>query len=407
MSVWGLIVAAGRGQRFGGALAKQFLPLGGRPLLGWSLAAFDACPAIAGLVLVVAEAERERAAAIAVAQGLRKPLVVCCGGEARGDSVRAGLAVLPADATLVAIHDAARPLVTPALIASVVAAAEARGAALPALAVRDTLHRSSEGGGLITIERSGLELAQTPQTFRVELVREAHAADSVFAQRPPGRAERNPAASATDDAQLVAARGHAVAVVAGDPANFKITYPVDLALAEAIVAGRRALAPGVVRGPRVGTGYDVHRLVAGRRLVLGGVEIPFAFGLDGHSDADVVAHAIGDALLGAAGLGDLGAHFPPDDPRYLGISSLELLRAIAERVAAAGFAIGNADAMLICERPRIAPHLPAMREAIGGALAVDPARVSVKATSNEGLGFVGREEGIAALASVALWPADG
>jgi len=225
--------------------------------------------------------------------------------------------------------------------------------------------------------------AQTPQVFRVALIREALDAQGGEAL--------------TDEVQLLEARGHPVQVVAGDPRNFKVTFPADLELAEAPLGA----APGE---PRVGTGFDAHKLVPGRRLVLGGVELAFERGLLGHSDADVLSHAIGDALLGAAALGDLGLHFPPSDPSLAGISSLELLRRIAALLEQAGLRIGNLDAVVVCERPRLAPEIPAMRAAIGDALGIDRERIGIKATTSEGLGFTGREEGIAATATALLLP---
>jgi 2-C-methyl-D-erythritol 4-phosphate cytidylyltransferase/2-C-methyl-D-erythritol 2,4-cyclodiphosphate synthase len=234
------------------------------------------------------------------------------------------------------------------------------------------------------VDRAGLVLAQTPQVFRVELIRSALARDR----------------AATDEVQLLETSGHPVLVVEGDPRNFKITFPADLALAEALLGSH----PGRDPGPRVGVGYDVHELVAGRRLVLGGVVLPFELGLLGHSDADVLCHAIGDALLGASALGDLGTHFPPGDPSTEGISSLELLRQIAALLAGAGLRIGNLDATVVCERPRLAPHLQAMRVELGVALGLDPARIGIKATTSERLGFTGRGEGIAAVATALLFP---
>lgn len=384
MRAHAILVAAGSGRRLGGALPKQLQLLGGRPLLAWPLAALDACDAIEEVVLVVATDQLERVSAVVAAVAPHKPCLLRVGGSSRTDSVRAGLAALPANAELVAIHDAARPLVTPELIARVVEAAARCGAAFPALAVPDTLHRTRDGLAVVALEREGLVLAQTPQVFRVPRLRDALAAQAEGQEW-------------TDEVQLLQLRGEPVQVVAGEPRNFKVTLPGDLALAEALVSGPRG-------DPRVGTGYDVHRLVPGRPLVLGGVTLPSERGLLGHSDADVLAHAIGDALLGAAALGDLGTHFPPDDPALEGISSLELLRRIARLLAGASLRIGNLDGVVVCERPRLAPHIPAMRAALAGALGVEPERVAVKATTNERLGFAGREEGIAALATALLLP---
>jgi 2-C-methyl-D-erythritol 2,4-cyclodiphosphate synthase len=288
----------------------------------------------------------------------------------------------------VAVHDAARPLVTPRLISRVVAAARAQGAAIPALPIEDTIKRAAEGLVEETVDRRALFLSQTPQVFAVDLLRRAFAARRGGAREP------------TDEAQLVAETGHPVTCVAGEPANFKITVPADLALAEAVLAGMGA---GRV-SPLVGHGYDVHRLVVGRPLVLGGISLPGAEGLLGHSDADVLCHALADALLGAACLGDLGAHFPDGDPSLRGISGVELLERVREELDAAGLQVGNVDTTIVCERPRLAPFIPEMRAALGRALGMPVARVSVKATTSEGLGFAGRQEGIAAYATAVLVP---
>jgi 2-C-methyl-D-erythritol 2,4-cyclodiphosphate synthase len=296
----------------------------------------------------------------------------------------------------------------PALLERLGSAAASGGAAVPVLAVRDTLRRGGarparpleeragqgrEGEARWELsagclDRQGLHLTQTPQVFRPALLREAYAR---LAGRPAG------AAPLTDDAQLVEELGHAVQLVPGEPQNLKITEPADLALAEQLVAGTAG-------GPRAGLGYDVHRLVSGRPLVLGGVSIEHPLGLLGHSDADVLCHALGDALLGAAGLGDLGRHFPPSEELWRGARSLELLALVEERVARAGLRVANVDAMLICEAPSIAPHATRMRENLATVLRVPVARVSIKATTNESLGFLGRGEGIACLATALLLP---
>lgn len=382
---WGLIVAAGQGRRLGAKLPKPYLPLAGRPLLGWALEAFQRCPAIDGVQLVVAADMTERAQGLVRQLGLGKVRGVVAGGAERPESVQRGLAALPARCGLVAIHDGARPLVRPSLIERVVAAARESGAAIPALAVRDTVKRGAGGVVAATEDRAGLHLAQTPQVFALELIRRAYA-------------EASGVGGATDDAQLVERLGHPVSLVPGDPENIKVTLAEDVALAERLLPGAGAAAA------RVGTGYDVHRLVAGRRLVLGGVEIDHPLGLLGHSDADVLSHAVGDALLGAAALGDLGQHFPPGDPALRGVSSLSLLERIVARVRAAGQRPVSVDATLLCQAPRLAPHVAGMRANLARVLALDVGRVSVKATTTEGLGFVGRGEGIAAQAVVLLAP---
>jgi 2-C-methyl-D-erythritol 4-phosphate cytidylyltransferase/2-C-methyl-D-erythritol 2,4-cyclodiphosphate synthase len=387
----GLIVAGGRGTRFGSPEPKQYALLGNQPLLVWSLRAFEQAFSVDGIVLVVDGEHLSRARALTEAYSLRKLVGICAGGAGRADSVRAGLAALPGEAEIVAIHDAARPLVTPGLIDRVMAAAVESGAALPVVSVGDTVKRGAADVVETTVDRRGLFLAQTPQTFQVGLIRGAYAQHGE---------EDDPV---TDDAQLVERLGHAVRLVEGDPANFKITRPGDLRMAEDLLRGRDFMARD--RWPRTGVGYDVHRLVPGRKLVLGGVTLDYPLGLLGHSDADVLCHAVGDALLGAASLGDLGTHFPPGDPKWLGASSLDLLARIVALVEAAGYTVGNVDLVAVCERPKLAPHTPAMRENLARCLKVGAGCVSVKATTTEGLGFCGREEGIAAYATVLLAPA--
>ena len=366
--------------------------LGGRPLLAWSLQACEQSSAVDSVVLVVRAEAIEATRAQLAPLGLTKLQHLCEGGEERVDSVRAGLAALPEGTELVAIHDAARPLVSAALIDRVIAAATADGAALAALPVRDTLRRAGQGGSSTTVDRRDLYQAQTPQAFRVELIRRAY--ETLAAQG-------DAIATITDDAQLVEGLGHPVRLVEGEAANFKVTTPEDLELAARLLQGASPAS-----GPRTGLGYDAHRLVPGRRLVLGGVELPFEEGLLGHSDADVRCHAVLDALLGAAALGDLGAHFPPDDPRFLDACSLTLLRQVTQLVERAGYRVGNIDSTVVCERPAIAPHASTMRERIADACGVTIDRVSVKATTNERLGTIGRGEGIAALATALLLPRD-
>jgi 2-C-methyl-D-erythritol 4-phosphate cytidylyltransferase / 2-C-methyl-D-erythritol 2,4-cyclodiphosphate synthase len=380
-----IIVAAGEGRRLGG-LPKPYRLLGGKPLLVRSLEVFERAACCDSIVVVVAPERLEAAAALLASAAPRKLAALCPGGEERPASVMAGLAAVPEGTELCAVHDAARPLLAPRLVEALCAAAAESGAAIPVVSVRDTLRRAEAGQSLGWQDRAGLCLTQTPQVFRLELLRRAYAR---LGGRPPGT-------PLTDDAQLVEELGAPVQLVAGDPLNFKITEPADLAIAEQLL--------GAGGAPRTGLGYDVHRLVAGRRLVLGGVELAHPLGLLGHSDADVLCHAVGDALLGAAGLGDLGQHFPSSDPRWKGAGSLNLLTLIAEKLAEAGLGVANVDAMLICEAPPIAPHAARMRENLASVLRLPPGRVSVKATTNERLGFAGRGEGIACFATALLIP---
>ncbi len=374
--VTAILAAGGSGQRAG--TAKQWLTLGGETVLRRAARAMAACPEVDALVAVVPPGEEQRGAAELA--GLGKPGHAVPGGAARADSVRNGLGAA-SDAAVVLVHDAARPFATPGLASRVARAAALDGAALAALAVSDTV-KQQDGEALrvaATLDRSRLWLAQTPQGFRRDLLLRAYA-------------QAGPAASrATDECLLVEQMGAPVTLVPGEPGNFKITGPDDVARARARVEVPVA----------VGVGYDTHRFAAGRKLVLGGVEFE-GDGLLGHSDADACAHAIGDAILGAAGLGDLGRHFPDTDPRWKGVSSLVLLEEIARRAAERGFRVGNADVTLAARRPKIAPRAEEMRARLAGALGIAPGQVNVKATTGEGMGFVGRGEGIAAHAVVVL-----
>jgi 2-C-methyl-D-erythritol 4-phosphate cytidylyltransferase/2-C-methyl-D-erythritol 2,4-cyclodiphosphate synthase len=373
--VGAIVAAGGSGLRAG--LAKQWAVLGGESVLRRSARALAACDLVDELVAVVPGADV--ALGEAEVAGLGKPCRVVAGGRARSDSVRAGVEALPACAVLL-VHDAARPFASPALARAVALAAAREGAALAAVAATDTV-KQAEGPRVVgTLDRRRIWMAQTPQGFRADLLRRAFAAAGAEA------------AEATDECQLVERLGEPVALVAGEPGNFKITDAADLARARALTEAPMA----------VGVGYDVHPFAAGRRLVLGGVEFE-GDGLAGHSDADIAAHAIGDAILGAAGLGDLGRQFPDTDERWKGVSSLLLLREIARLAGEGGWRVANCDVTLAARRPRIAPRSEEMRFRLAEALGVAPSQVSVKATTGEGLGFVGRGEGIAAHAVALLF----
>lgn len=363
MRVAAIVVAAGRGQRFGGP--KQFADLNGRSVAAASVAAAR-CVADP-VVLVVPDG---------YAGGGEGADLLAVGGETRSASVRAGLALCP-DAEVVVVHDAARPLAGPALFEAVVAAvAGGADGAVPGLAVTDTLKRVVDDAVASTLARDGLVAVQTPQAFARAALERAHAAGG----------------DATDDAALVEGTGGRVVVVPGDPRNVKITDAGDLA---------RARATGA--GVRIGQGYDVHRVSddPGRPLVLGLVELAGAPGLAGHSDADVATHALCDALLGAAGLGDLGRHFPDSDPAIAGVSSRELLTRVVALVAGEGLRALSADLTIVAERPRLADHMALMAERLGEVVGCP---VSVKATTAEGLGPIGRAEGIAATAVALVGP---
>lgn len=385
--VTAILAAAGRGRRFGAPESKVFAHLAGTSVLRRSLLMLEACPSVDAAVVVCGSADLDRAQAEAA--GCSRVVAICAGGEERHHSVVNALAAVPSRTEWVAVHDAARPLCSTALFEAVIAAARGTGAALPALPITDTLKYSADGRtALQTVPRAGLYSVQTPQVFRCDLLREA------YSSAPPGFA-------GTDDASYVERLGHPVALVPGELSNLKITVAEDLSLAETLLhRQQRAPIPAI----RTGFGYDVHRLAPGLPLVLGGVPLihPGGLGLEGHSDADVLLHAIADALLGAAALGDIGRHFPNTDPAYRGISSLVLLERAMSAVRAAGWEVGNVDATLLAEQPRIAPHVEEMRSRIASALRTTTERVSVKATTNERLGFSGREEGIAAHAVATL-----
>jgi len=392
--VCALIPAAGRGARFGSPENKVFADLLGRPLLGWTLEAFANCTAVDHVFLVGGVGDENRLRAIGETFGGGKVRDVFQGGADRQASVAAGLRQT-ANAEFVLVHDAARPCVTPELVAQVAQAARIFGAATAAVAVSDTLVRSSGANGEFareTVSRDHLWAVQTPQGFRRELLLRAHR-----------RAEETNAPRGTDDAGLVQTLvGEPVRLLPGSPENLKVTRAEDLALAEAVLARREQKL--AVPTLRVGHGYDVHPFTDGRPLVLGGVLFPDeARGLLGHSDADVVLHAVCDALLGAAGLGDIGKFFPPSDAAHKDRASSEFLREVFARLDAAGWRVANVDVTILAEAPKIGPRADAMKQGIARALQITPEQVGVKATTNEGMGFVGRGEGIAAHATALIF----
>jgi 2-C-methyl-D-erythritol 4-phosphate cytidylyltransferase/2-C-methyl-D-erythritol 2,4-cyclodiphosphate synthase len=370
-----LLVAAGRGARFGGEVAKQYLPLLGRPVLRHAAEALLREGGVAAILPISPPGEEAALAALLDGLPILPPVA---GGATRQASVLAGLAALETDPPdCVLVHDAARPVIPPGTIPALLAAlAEAPGA-IPAMPVSDTLKRGEAGRIVETVPRAGLFRAQTPQAFRFADLLAAHRA---------GPDE------ATDDAQLLEAAGLPVTLVAGHDSNVKITWPEDLARVEAAMLATML--------PRTGTGFDVHRIAEGRPMVLCGVVVPCPFGLDGHSDADVGIHALCDAIYGALAEGDIGRWFPPSEARWKDADSARFLRHAASRIAARGGVLANADITLICERPKITPHATAMRERLAELLGAPLDRISVKATTTERLGFAGRGEGIAAQAAV-------
>ena len=375
-TVSAVLVAAGSSTRMG--FDKLSFDLGGETVLRRSIRAFEQCPLVTEIVLV---AGKNRAFVEQQAVGCTKPVQIVAGGATRAESAKNG--VLAAHGELVAVHDAARPFVSPAVIAAVLEAAARCGAAAPAVPVKDTIKQAKGGNGKTvpegcmvenTPDRSTLYAVQTPQCFdRAAYLAALDELDEASARL------------VTDDCSLFELTGRPVELVQGDYANIKITTREDLPRAEN--GGKKM---------RIGHGYDVHRLVEGRKLILGGVEVPYEKGLLGHSDADVLAHAVMDAVLGAAALGDIGQHFPDTAEEYAGADSLMLARRVAEIMIGHGWRIENIDATILCQRPKLAPHIPAMRAKLAEAFGMPVDAVSVKATTEEHLGFTGEGLGIAA-----------
>jgi 2-C-methyl-D-erythritol 4-phosphate cytidylyltransferase/2-C-methyl-D-erythritol 2,4-cyclodiphosphate synthase len=367
-----IIAAGGRGARFGGARPKQLQPLAGVPILKRTVDAFlNGYPFDEVVVALPSDLAANPPSYL-------DDVIVVEGGERRQDSVVKAFAAVAPSSQVIVIHDAARPLVSPSLIERTVAAAVEHGAAIAALQARDTVKRG-DASRIIrgTLPRDEIFLAQTPQAFRVGVLRDALALAAT-------------ATDATDEATLAEQAGHHVHLVEGDARNLKITTPDDLDMAERLL-GAKGVAPLM----RIGNGYDLHRLVAGRPLILGGVTIPFEKGLDGHSDADVVCHAVTDAILGAASAGDIGRHFPDTDPAWKGADSVELLKRAVGIVREAGYGVANVDAVVIAQRPKLTTYVDAMRASLACALGIDMDLVSVKAKTNEGVDSTGMGEAIA------------
>jgi len=376
MHVSAIVAAGGAGRRVGGAAPKQLLELGGRTMLERSVDAFDGHARVSEVIVALPP---DLAATPPEWLRRRTRTRIVAGGARRQDSVAAAFDSTSPGAEVVLVHDAARPFVSADLIGRCIDAAAAHGGAIAGVPVSDTVKQvTMESGRLViagTIPRQSIYLAQTPQAFRREVLARAVAL---------GRS----GVEATDEAALAELAGYPVHIVEGDVENVKITTPADLERAQRHV--------GKGSPPRVGTGYDLHRLVEGRALIIGGVAIPADKGALGHSDADVACHAATDAVLGAACLGDIGRHFPDSDPRWKGASSVDLLRQAAAMVRAAGHAISNVDVVIVLEEPKIAPHIPRIREGLAGALGIAADRVSVKGKTNEGVDALGRGEAIAA-----------
>ena len=394
MHVTAIVAAGGRGERLGAPQPKQMLVVGDRSILERSVQLLIAHPAVDEVVVALPPGLAAQPPAWLAR--VAKPVRVVPGGPRRQDSVANAFAAISDQTDVVVIHDAARPFASASLVSRTIDAAFETGAALAALPARDTVKRAeggpAKGAGpdeagpyvLETLPRDTIHLAQTPQAFRREVLASALA----YGARED--------IDATDEATLAERAGHQVWLVEGETTNIKITTPEDLAMAEAL-----ARPTGAASG-RAGVGYDIHRLVEGRPLILGGVTIPFERGLIGYSDADALCHAVTEAILGAAAAGDIGRHFPNSDPQWKGASSLDLLRRATAIVAARGFGVENVDASIVAERPKLAPFVDQMRANLASALGIDVGRVSVKGKTNEGVGEIGRGEAIAVHATAFL-----
>ncbi len=367
-------------------MPKQFLPISGKPLLVHTCEQFLAIQEITTLVIVAHPEHVEQTKNIVlshVPEQFHNKLFFTIGGERRQDSVYAGLKALDKAVTLVLVHDAARPFLNQHTLYSTIKGAAKFGAVIAAVPVKDTLKRVSKDTLIeATVDRSQLWQAQTPQAAQKQLLMQAfeHAQQTGF--------------TGTDEASLLEHAGIKVHVVQGEEKNIKITHPGDVHIAEKLMQEKQLM--------KIGHGYDAHRLVAGRKLILGGVTIDYQLGLDGHSDADVVCHALSDALLGAMGAGDIGRHFPDSDPQYKGISSILLLQHVVTLAEKNKLVLANADITIICQKPKLAPHLAAMQEHLSTACKVEPTAINIKATTTEKMGFAGRSEGIATHAVVLM-----
>jgi 2-C-methyl-D-erythritol 4-phosphate cytidylyltransferase/2-C-methyl-D-erythritol 2,4-cyclodiphosphate synthase len=394
-----IIAAGGRGTRLGSAAPKQFLPIGDRTMLDMSVRAFVEHARVSEIVVAAPaeyvddvarsiEALRSALSVSSAALDESKSVSVVAGGARRQDSVANAFAQVSPRADVVLIHDAARPFVTAELIGRMIDAGDRHGAAIAAIAAKDTVKQvgSAGPGGerpiTATLPREEIYLAQTPQAFRRDVLSKALGA-------------ANASADATDEAALAERAGITVHVVEGDAGNIKITTPNDLATAKAVALQDLA-------GPRIGIGYDLHRLTAGRPLILAGVRIPFELGLDGHSDADIVCHAVTDAILGAAAAGDIGRLFPDTDPKWKDADSIDLLKGALAHVTAKGFRVSNVDVTVIAQKPKLLPYLDEMRANLAAALQADPSAISIKGKTNEGVDSMGRGESMACQAVALL-----
>ena len=392
-----IVAAAGKGIRMGLKGGKQFVYLAGKPVLAHTLLALEASSEIDGIIVVTAGHQVASGWQVVDEYAIGKVQAVIPGGESRQASVWAGIRHVTDDTEIVVVHDGARPLVDVALIDATIAGARLHGATGLAVPVKDTIKVKDAAGFVAsTLPRDSLWAMQTPQAFHYSILWEAHA--KAMAEGRTG----------TDDCMLVESLGRPVQLIEGSYRNLKLTTREDLLLARALLSGdglEEPLKPPNPPTPRVGWGYDVHMLVEGRPLILGGVEIPYVKGLLGHSDADVLVHAIMDAMLGGLALGDIGKHFPDTDPRWRGANSLHLLKQVNNLLAQGSFpqpSISHIDCVIVAQRPKLAPHIPQMRQNIAEVLELSVEQLSIKATTSEGLGLAGRGEGIIAQAVVTI-----
>jgi len=363
-----VIVAGGAGRRFASAMPKQFLQLDAEPVLDRAAEKFQDCPLVDDIIIVVPAAYVKKSSYLR--KKFSKIRAIVSGGEKRQDSVYRGLLKVPRGTGIALIHDGVRPAVTAGLITSVIRAAEKFGGAVPALPLTDTIKKADNCGMIAgTCDRDSLFAAQTPQGFRFPEIKRAYAAAVKSME------------AFTDCAAVYERQGFKVKIVQGEKTNIKITYREDL-------------RPGGAGLPRVGTGYDIHRLVEKRKLILGGVRIPFEKGLLGHSDADALTHAVCDSLLGAAGMRDIGFHFPDTDDRFKGVSSLKLLDKVVKMLADNNISIANVDTVIIMERPKLSGHIESIKRSLAGVLKLSENSIGVKAKTREGMGEAGRGEAV-------------
>ena len=388
MKIVAIIPAGGAGRRLGSAVAKQYLLLDGVPVLARSLKIFQQSTIVDEIVLVVPQEDLISARSQLVDKyDLTKVIAIVAGGKERQDSVRNGLYAIAGICDVVIIHDGVRPLLTCEMISKVVAAAKSGGASSMGVKFKDTVKQTADSDMVeATLPRNNLWLTQTPQAFAFDILQKAYA--SAVSDKFYG----------TDDASLVERIGVKVKMIAGSYENIKITTPDDLIVAEAFIKNKA----GTQGNTRSGIGYDSHRFAAGRKLILGGVEITFDRGLQGHSDADALIHAICDALLGASGCGDIGRHFPDSDQDYKDISSIIILQRVKKIIEGKGFWINNIDATVVMEKPKLAPYAGAMVTNIARTLGIPETDVNIKAKTNEGMGFTGRSEGVAVFATACV-----